>query len=318
MTACGAEGRHAAASSSSMYRNPVYDADFPDPAVLRVADTYYAFGTNGGDSNIQLLTSPDLVHWTPQADALPTLGSWAVAGNTWAPEVIQIGDRFHMYYVAKAAKEGVQCIGHAVAVSPAGPYVDAGAPLVCQEALGGSIDPNPFRDRDGRLYLLWKNDGNCCGEPVHLWAQQLASDGARLLGSPRQLMTNTKGWQGNLVEAPELILRDGRYYLFYSANAYYDERYAIGYAVCDSPLGPCTDRSDKPLVRSTSAAVGPGHCFVLETRGGQWWLLFHAWSPDSVGSVQPGRQLWLEPLRWDGDLPSVTGPTDAPQEMPHL
>ena len=37
---------------------------------------------------------------------------------------------------------------------------DAAEPLVCQTALGGSIDPDPFRDSDGILYLYFKNDGN--------------------------------------------------------------------------------------------------------------------------------------------------------------
>lgn len=309
----------AATVGSATYRNPVYDSNFPDPGVIRVDDVYYAFGTEGGSSNIQALTSRDLVHWTPGPDALPELGSWANAGNTWAPEVIQIGDEFHMYYVARAEKQGVQCIGHAVSATPGGPYRDDNAaPLVCQDSIGGSIDPNPFRDRDGRLYLIWKNDGNCCGAPVHLWSQQLSADGSALVGTPRQLMANTKAWQGNLVEAPEMVLHDGKYFLFYSANSYADERYAMGYAICDSPLGPCVDKSDRPLVRSSSVATGPGHCYVVQTPAGEWWLLFHAWSPDAVGSLEPGRQLWLEPLRWDGDVPTVIQPTDAPQPAPRI
>ena len=61
-----------------------------------------------------------------------------------------------------------------------GPFEDhPEAPLVCQRELGGSIDPYPYRDADGRLYLFWKNDGNCCAQPVHLWVQPLADDGRR-------------------------------------------------------------------------------------------------------------------------------------------
>jgi beta-xylosidase len=306
-----------AAPSATEFRNPVYDSDFPDPGVILVGKTYYAFGTNSGNTNVQVLTSPDLVHWTPKPDALPQLGSWAVGGNTWAPEVIEIDGRFHLYYVARSGAHNVQCIGHATSDKPGGPYTDdSTAPLVCQAPIGGSIDPNPFRDHDGKLYLIWKNDGNCCGSAVYLWAQQLSDDGSALIGSPRKLLTNTKAWQGDLVEAPEMVVHDDRYYLFYSANAYSDERYAMGYAECTSPLGPCTDRSDQPLVSSTDVATGPGHCFVIETPAGEWWLLFHAWSPGSVGSVQPGRQLWLERLHWDGDTPRVDTPSAAPQPVP--
>src|SRR3712207_612543 len=62
------------------YQNPVYTEDFPDPAVLRVGNRYYAYATQGGGSNIQVLTSPDLTHWTAGPDALPQLGSWASGG----------------------------------------------------------------------------------------------------------------------------------------------------------------------------------------------------------------------------------------------
>lgn len=324
--ACGASGGRSGGSSSSgrsappaggTYTNPVYSGDFPDPAVLRVGSTYHAYATQGGGSNIQTLTSHDLVHWSADGDALPEVGSWASAGNTWAPEVIAIGGRYVMYYVARSTSAGVQCIGRAVAGAPGGPFSDpAKVPLVCQPSLGGSIDPNPFRAADGALYLYWKNDGNCCGKPVHLWGQRLRSDGSALTGRPVALMTNGKAWQGNLVEAPEMVSHGGAYTLFYSANNYASPAYGMGYASCTKPLGPCTDRSDASLVPSNLAAAGPGHCFLITTPGGKTEMLYHAWPPDAVGAISPGRQLWLEPVTWKGSVPSVHPSQAVPQPMP--
>jgi beta-xylosidase len=295
----------------------VYSGDFPDPAVLRVGATYYAFGTNGNGRNVQTLTSSDLVHWVAGDDALPELGPWADAGSTWAPEVIRVRAGYVMYYVAHARAAGVQCIGRAVATDPGGPFRDAAAgPLVCHKALGGSIDPDPVRTADGRLFLYWKNDGNCCGEPVHLWGRQLSADGARLTGRAVALMTNDKPWQGNLVEAPEMVHRAGSYTLFYSANDFASTHYGIGYATCRTPLGPCVDRSTASLIASNDVAAGPGHCFVLRTASGAWWLLYHAWPPDAIGSTSPGRQLWLEPLTWHGDRPAVHPSDTSPQHLP--
>ncbi len=37
------------------------DRNFPDPGVINVDGTYYAFGTNGGGGNVQAATSSDLV-----------------------------------------------------------------------------------------------------------------------------------------------------------------------------------------------------------------------------------------------------------------
>jgi len=68
---------------------PVYPADFPDPFVLRVGATYYAFATNAG-ANVPVLRSTDLVHWQPAGDALPVLARWAILGRTWAPAALPL------------------------------------------------------------------------------------------------------------------------------------------------------------------------------------------------------------------------------------
>jgi beta-xylosidase len=297
--------------------NPVYQDNFPDPAVLLVASTFHAYGTQGGGANVQTLTSADLVHWTKGADALPTVGPWASAGNTWAPEVIAIGGSYTMFYVARDTASDKQCIGRAMAKNPAGPFTDtSGHAFVCQPELGGSIDPNPVRDTDGQLYLYWKNDGNCCSEKVQLWGQKLSTNGAKLEGKRVPLMTNTKPWQGNLVEAPEMLVHQGTHTLLYSAADYASTSYAVGYASCTGPLGPCTDRSEQPLLASTDQAAGPGHCFPLSMPNGDTWLIYHAWKPDGIGSVYPGRQLWLDPLHWKGTAPQPVVPNAEPQRDP--
>lgn len=302
---------------SGTYANPVLADDVPDPWVLQAGDTFHLYATQGGGSNVQTATSADLVHWERGPDALPTLGRWAQAGATWAPEVVHLDGTFVMYYVAHDASSGKQCIGRATSTDPAGPFEDAGAqPLVCQAALGGSIDPDAVRGADGHLYLYWKNDGNCCGQPVHLWGQPLSPDGSRLTGRATALVTNTKPWQGNLVEAPEMLVHDGRYVLLYSANNYASADYAIGWASCTGPLGPCHDASDRPLVATTDVAAGPGHCAPVTLPDGSTWLLFHAWPPDGIGTTYPGRQLWLEPLTWGGGAPQVAPPTTKPQPAP--
>ena len=306
-----------ATSPPGTYVNPVLADDTPDPWVLRVGGTFHLYATQGGGANVQAATSPDLVHWTKGTDALPQLGAWAQAGSTWAPEVVRAGGAFVMFYVAHDSRSGKQCIGRATAADAAGPFRDKAArPFVCQPSIGGSIDPDAVRGADGKLYLYWKNDGNCCGEPVHLWGQQLSADGERLTGPAAALLTNTKAWQGNLVEAPEMLVHDGAYVLLYSANSYASAGYAIGWASCVGPLGPCTDQSDRPLVATSTLAAGPGHCTPVTLADGSTWLLFHAWPPDGIGTTYPGRQLWLEPLTWDSGRPVVTQPTDSPQRVP--
>ena len=307
----------ATAAGPGQFENPVLGTDFPDPSVLAVAKTFYLYGTQGNGSNIQLQTSKDLVTWTAQPDPLPTLGRWAGVGKTWAPEVLSVNGQYVMFYTAADTASGKQCIGRAVATNPAGPFNDnATTPLVCQPGKGGSIDPSPLESADGSVYLYWKNDGNCCGLPVTLWGQQMDRTAGKLTGQPAALLSNTQTWQGNLVEAPEMVPHNGSYYLFYAANDYGSDRYAEGYATCSAPLGPCKDTAT-PVLASTDRAAGPGHAFVL-TVGSQTWIVYHAWPPDSIGSARPGRQVWLDPMEWTAQGPKVNGPDAQPQARPDV
>lgn len=297
-------------SAGDPFQNPVHGADFPDPFVLRVGETYYAYGTNGGGAEVQTLTSSDLVRWRRGRDALPNVGAWAYPGKTWAPEVLARDDgRYVLYYTANG---GGQCIGRAVADRPGGPFVDRWRePLVCQRADGGSIDASPYRDEDGSLYLYWKNDGNAVGRPTYLWGQRLARDGTQLVGEARRLVSNDAGWEGAVVEAPTMWLEDGRYYLFFSGEAYDGELYAVGYATCAGPLGPCRDAPENPILRTACRARGPGHQALVRDGSGEKWLLYHAWDASFER-----RQLWLDRLRWEDGSPVVYGPTCGEQPGP--
>ena len=313
LAGCGNAGE-----SPVTFTNPVHADNFPDPGALRAGDTWYAYGTNGPAGNVPVLTSPDLVRWTAAGDALPRLGRWAEPGNTWAPEVIDGTDGgYLLYYTARSTRTGRQCVGVAVAREPAGPFTDdSPAPVVCQAAEGGSIDASPYRDEAGGRFLYWKNDGNAIGAPTYLYGSRLGMDGRRLAGEPVRLLRNDAAWEAHVIEAPQMVRHDGRWYLFYSANAFDSAEYALGYATCDGPLGPCHKAPENPVLRSAGAAAGPGHAFLVTVPGGQTWLLYHAWPADAIGSVLPGRQLWLDRVDWVDNRPVVRGPTADPQAMP--
>lgn len=303
--------------SARTFTNPVLPTDFSDPGVIRVGRLYYAYSTNSATANVPVMTSPDLVTWTRRGDAMPRLDPlWTTENDTWAPEVMRIGARFVLYYTAPDTGTGRQCIGRAVSMSPLGPFVDThDAAIVCQNEKGGSIDPSPFRAPDGTLYLLWKNDGNCCGYEVDLWSQRLSADGSDLIGEPRIVLEKSKPWQGSLIEAPEMVFHAGAYWLFYAANDYASANYAEGVARCRGPGGPCVD-STGPLLTSTAQARGPGHAFIVGTPSGQNWLAFHAWSVGHVGDDVPGRQLWLTRLTWTARGPALASPTTKRQSAP--
>lgn len=301
------------------YANPVLDRDFPDPDTLKADGWYYAYATNGNGRNIQVARSQDLVKWEVLTDALPKLPAWAAQdfGWAWAPEVWQPedGGPFVMYHVARYAINkagGTQCIGAATSETPEGPFQPVGdKPMICQVDAGGSIDPATFVDDDGKTYLLWKNDGNSGGGQTFLYIQPVSADGLTLEGEPTKLLTADTVWEGVLVEAPTLWKRDGKYYLFYSANAYNTPRYAVGYAVADHVLGPY-EKVAGPFLKTNVGAgiVGPGGQDIVVGPDGDTWFLFHSWSATGY------RYMDLVPLTWQDDRPALGELSRDPQPAP--
>jgi hypothetical protein len=283
----------------------VYPYDFPDPFILPVGGEYYGFATNSVAGNIQIIESSDLTHWTTVGNALPHEPSWAAPHATWAPSVLQRGSHFVLYYSAVYAPTGQECISEAVANQPEGPYVDSSTlPLMCQTALGGSIDPTPFVDAGGLPYLVWKSQGSG-SQPSTLWSQQLTADGTGLVPGPATpLLSPDLSWQGGVVEGPSLVLSGGQYLLFYSADLWQTAGYAIGVARCAGPLGPCHETSAQPLLASQPAFSGPGGPSVFTDTQGQLWMAFHAWLPGKVGYPN-SRLLFIRPISLAGAVPSV-------------
>ncbi len=305
------------------FQNPVLRQDFPDPFILEDNGTFYAYATNGSGHNIQLATSTDLLNWELQSDAMPALPTWAKLGGSlvWAPEVAKIGDKFVMYYTARDKASNKQCVGVAVSDKPDGKFKDSNTkPLVCQSEQGGTIDPNVFRDSDNKMYLYFKNDGNCCGISTNIYVQELAPDGLSLVGAgPTKLISNDQGWEGLVIEAPTMFKHDNNYYLFFSGNDYAGIPYAVGYATCKGPTGSCEQANENPILKSllkSPPVIGPGHQTLLQL-GDQTWIVYHAWEVSS-GLKTSRRFVWMDKLNWKDGKPVVEGPTTTPQPAPKV
>ena len=321
---------------------PVNSTDFPDPSVLSVpasggqAAMYYGFATQnttpaGTTMNIQESESTDGVNWRPLAgDALPTadLGSWAKPGDTWAPSVAyNVTDNdYVMYYTAtENGSPGYQCIGVATSARPLGPYADQNkAPIECQVGAGGSIDPDVFTDPNtGKAWLLWKNDGNRIGVTTMIWSAPLSSDLLTITGSPTVLLSGPdQPWQGSIIEGPEMLYQrptagamgSGTYVLFYSGGVFGTTTYAIGWATCTGPSGPCQDSTtSNPLLVTAPGMSGPGGPSVYtlpptaQQPNGQPVMAFAAWEGSTIGYLSCGvRPMYLADLSFTGGVPALS------------
>ena len=314
---------------------PVFEEDFPDAFVLPHGSQFIAYATNNG-ANVPIAISRDLVTWNfapdpttgKVRDALPQLGAWAKEGFTWAPEVLQLGNRYLLYYTASDRRRNAQCIGVAEGSDPMGPFVDGRAePIVCQTDLGGSIDADPFRDGDGKLYLYFQNDGNRVHARTSLWGQALAADGLSVTGQPAELVKDNQSWEERVVEAPTMVRSPAGYALFFSGGFFgWNENdsglspYAMGYASCSGPLGPCATANENPILHSykdktAGCLSGPGHQSIFQV-GARSFISFHAW--DATRGCRKGadkRELYIAPLFWQDGKPQIA-PSLRPRALP--
>lgn len=304
LSACGQPSAVESASQAAQ-RQPVLTSDFPDPDVLEHDGVTYAYATNANLKNVQVATVTAEGVWELQpVDALPTLPGWVIPGRTWAPEVSRIDDRFVLYFTATDFASSLQCIGVAVADDPLGPFEAMGdGMLICPEDEGGAIDAS-VAEVDGDLYLLWKNDGNCCG--LHTWisASLLSDDGLSIVGEPIPLIRESLPWEGNLVEAPTLVQRPEGLALFYSANSYGGDLYATGFATAPSLAGPW-EKSSEPLLTTAlfdGEIRGPGGQDVIAHADdpNRSWLLIHGWNASYTA-----RTPHVVELGWDGLRPII-------------
>jgi xylan 1,4-beta-xylosidase len=288
------------------YTNPVYSGDFPDPSVVRIGPDYWAAGTAAsGEPFPPILRSPDLVHWMPAGSIFQRPPSWTDGSRFWAPELARQGDTYLAYYSAPRENGGM-CVAVAIALNPIGPYDDKG-PLVCQP--DGSIDPSVIRNSSGWPFLVWKEDRNSGGVTTVIWIQPLSRNGTALTGVRRKILTALgRGWEGGVIEGPQIVRRRGWNYLFYSGNACCGPtcEYAMGVARARGLYGPWRRYKRSPILDSDDDWLCPGHGSVAQSPNGRWWMLYAGYN--AVGTISPIRNLLLDPIRWTRDAwPVVNG-----------
>jgi hypothetical protein len=285
-----------------------------DPAPLVVGDTLYiltgrdeaAPGVNDFIMNEwQMLSTRDVASgdWAfyPAMLRPEKVFAWAAPARAYAGQIVQGGDkRFYLYApVLRDHCEDKDCFGIGVAVSdtPLGPWVDAHpqGPIISQAGpvrnTMQNIDPTPFVDDDGRVYIYWGTFGQLRG-------MELERDMVTPKGEP-VTVTSLKGF----FEAPWLFKRKGTYYLAYAGNdvkqgdgctpAVYHA--CIAYGTAPSPLGPWTYTGVVlPPVSSTTSHPG------FAAFKGKWYITYH--TADAKRGDHFRRSVAIDELHWDDSV----------------
>jgi xylan 1,4-beta-xylosidase len=304
--ALGGAAIRAEEAPAASYHNPVIAADFADPSIIRVGDTYYASGTSSEWApHYPIYTSKDLVNWEHAGHVFDKMPDWA-SGSFWAPELFHRNGTFYVYYTARRKSDQVSVIGVATSEDPAKGFTDRG--IICEwgfEAIDGFV----FEDDDGKLYFSWKAYGLNKDRPVSLLAREMTDDALKLKGDAFELLQA----DGKPISAEGQVMtrRGDWYYLFYSTKGCCGRGcdYQLEVARAKSVKGPWEPSPVNPILAGGGDWTCPGHGTLVDLPDRRSYFLYHAYNKKE--NVYTGRQGLLGEVVWqDNGWPVfASGPT---------
>ena len=163
-----------------------------------------------------------------------------------------------------------------------------------------AADPFILRASDGRYYLY------CTSEDGSGFPVRSSADLIHWTEHGLALAARDGRWANDTFWAPECYEIDGRYVLLYSANWKENpsgalENYRIGAAVSDSPAGPFTDVSDRPI-------LDPGYPIIdanLYREDGRYYLYYSRCCYEH--SVNGLEESWIYGVELKPDFSGVIG-----------
>ncbi len=290
-----------------------------DPHILADGDRYYLYGTTSPAEGYQVWSGDNLIDWHLEGFALrKSSTSWG-RRHFWAPCVIKKDQTYLLYYSAVGAVGGGQeshriCL--AASQSPTGPFVDVVAPLL--DVGRAVIDAHVLIDgQRGWLYYALDCSENGVSE---IYVVPLSADMCQVGGDPVRCIGPSQGWEGVRWNEAPYVFRSGSWYVMtYSAQGFFDPRYAVGYATARHPQGPWIKAPENPILCRNELVSGPGHnCIASSPDGSELFIVYHAHRRRGGGHARELAmdRLLIEQNAEDGLSLKAIGPTRAPQPRP--
>ena len=305
--------------------------EIADPNILFHEGIYYLYGTDEKRKSAlgnPVYTSSDLVNWTEQELAFKKTDDTWGQRYFWGAEVIKKDDKFLMYYCCSPNEEDGEPLNMhlaaAIANSPLGPFTEVRAPMYAIEGKDEAIDQNVFVDEDAQAYLFFVKVVIETHNEIHvvkLKDNYLDIDGESIACILPDQEWESNEWDGHKVaEAPFVFKRGDFYYMLYTCNHFLDDKYAIGYATAQSPLGPWEKHDGNPILQMNDHVRGTGNaCITKSPDGKESFIVYH--THNKPGQVAP-RMVSIDRVTFTpstnacADIMSIEGPTTSPKPIP--
>ena len=263
------------------YINPILNADYSDPDVIRVRDKYYMIASDFHFLGMQVLESSDMINWKLISQIYHHFDfpGWdnnqQYAGGSWAPSIRYHDNKFWVFFCTP--KEGLFMSN---AVNPSGPW----SPLHLVKKVEKWEDPCPFWDEDGQAYLGRSRHG---AGPIII--HKMSADGTRLLDEGMTVYT------GPVAEGTKIFKKDGYYYLSIPEGGV-----GTGWQTILRSKNIYGPYEKKVVLEQGSTTInGPHQGAIVDTPDDQW-AFFHFQHHHALGRV-----VHLQPMHWENDWPVI-------------
>lgn len=263
------------------YVNPILNADYSDPDVIRVGDKYYMVCSDFHFIGMPVLESSDMVNWTIISQVYDKFDypGWDefkhYAGGSWAPTI-----RYHdgLYYIYFCTPD--EGLFMSTAEDPHGPW----SKLHLVKEVKKWEDPCPFWDEDGQAYLVRSQYG---AGPIYL--HKMSADGKQLMDEGKII------YEGEVAEGPKMHKLDGKYYISLPEGGVRGGWQSM--LRSDSIYGPY----ERKIVLETGSTDinGPHQGAIVDTPDGSWWF-YHFQEVPKLGRV-----VHLQPMTWEDGWPKM-------------
>ena len=275
------------------FRNPVLFADYSDPDVIRVGDTFYMTASSFNYTpGLPILVSKDLVNWRLVNYALKNIGQERFkiprhSEGVWAPAIRFHEGMFYIYY-------GMPDEGYYV-VRTKDPLGEWEEPVLVLEGKG-LIDPCPFWDEDGRAYIIHGYAKSRIGFKSILGIFEMSPDGLKAISEDHFVFDgNDPSHPAVTIEGPKVYKRDGLYYILAPAGGVRE-----GYQVALRSKDIHGPYEIKTVMGQGSTVInGPHQGGLVDTPDGKEYFLHF----QDRGLY--GRICHLQPVYWNGGWPVI-------------
>lgn len=272
------------------FQNPILFADYSDPDVIRVGDTFYMTASSFNYvPGLPILTSKDLINWKLVNYAIEKIDydNYDVpqhAKGVWAPAIRYHNGEFYIYY--GMPDEGI------FMVKTKDPLDKWDKPVLVLEGKG-LIDPCPFWDENGCAYIIHGYAKSRIGFKSYLGIFPMSPEGDKAVGDDK-LLYNGVVTQPT-IEGPKVYRRNGYYYIFAPAGGVKTGWQTV--LRSKSIYGPY---EEKIVMHQGSTDVnGPHQGGLVDTVSGQEWFIHF----QDRGLY--GRIVHLQPVVWKEDWPVI-------------